>query len=101
MLNPATNRLNLKYCQEEIRMKKFFGRIATLITMAVLLILIASTISIAAEKGRDDRFIVYDNGTVLDTKTNLMWADKDNGKMIPWPYAKTYCDNCRGGGFKD
>jgi len=33
----------------------------------------------AGETARDGRFIAYDNGTVLDTKTHLMWAAKDNG----------------------
>jgi tetratricopeptide (TPR) repeat protein len=50
---------------------------------------------------RDDRFIAYDNGTVLDTKTNLMWAAKDNGKDINWEGAKKYCESYRGGGYSD
>ena len=55
----------------------------------------------AKEKARDGRFIAYDNGTVLDTKTNLMWAAKDNGKDINWSDAKSYCENYRGGGYTD
>ncbi len=31
----------------------------------------------AKEIGRDGNFIAYDNGTVLDTKTGLMWAAQD------------------------
>ncbi|MCX5830006.1 MAG: tetratricopeptide repeat protein [Deltaproteobacteria bacterium] len=50
---------------------------------------------------RDGHFIAYDNGTVLDTKTNLMWAAKDNGKDIIWADAKAYCENYRGGGYMD
>jgi hypothetical protein len=49
----------------------------------------------------DDRFIAYDDGTVLDTKTNLMWAAKDNGTNIEWRNAKSYCENYRGGGYSD
>ena len=49
----------------------------------------------------DGRFIAYDNGTVLDTKTNLMWAAKDNGYNIGWSAAKSYCENYRGGGYSD
>ena len=30
--------------------------------------------SSAGETGRDGRFIAYSNGTVLDTRTRLMWA---------------------------
>lgn len=35
-------------------------------------------ISSFMEIANDGRFIAYDNGTVLDTGTNLMWAAKDN-----------------------
>jgi hypothetical protein len=55
----------------------------------------------AVEKARDGRFIAYDNGTVLDTQMNLMWAAKDNGTNISWANAKSYCDNYRGGGYRD
>jgi len=55
----------------------------------------------AQETGRDGRFIAYDNGTVIDTKTGLMWAAKDNGSNIKWPDAKRYCENYRGGGYTD
>jgi hypothetical protein len=40
--------------------------------------------STANEIKRDGRFIAYDNGTVLDTSTNLMWAARDNGHNINW-----------------
>jgi hypothetical protein len=49
----------------------------------------------------DGRFIAYDNGTVLDMRTNLMWAAKDNGSDINWANAKSYCENYRGGGYMD
>jgi uncharacterized caspase-like protein len=55
----------------------------------------------AGEIGRDGRFIAYSNGTVLDTKTNLMWASKDNGSSINWANAKSYCENYGGGGYSD
>ena len=57
--------------------------------------------SIAGETGRDGRFIAYDNGTVLDTRTNLMWAARDNGSDITWASAKSYCEKYRGGGYTD
>jgi len=53
------------------------------------------------ETGRDGNFIAYDNGTVLDTRTNLMWAARDNGSKINWQSAKSYCEHYRGGGYKD
>jgi hypothetical protein len=51
--------------------------------------------------GKDGRFIAYDNGTVLDTRTNLMWAAKDNGSHINWADAKSYCENYRAAGYTD
>ncbi|MFZ4437554.1 MAG: caspase family protein [Syntrophales bacterium] len=59
------------------------------------------TVTGPREISRDGRFIAYDNGTVLDTKTNLMWAAKDNGSNINWANAKSYCENYRGGGYTD
>lgn len=53
------------------------------------------------ELDRDGHFIAYDNGTVLDTSTNLMWAAKDNDHIISWAAAKNYCKNYRGGGYTD
>ena len=83
-------------------MKKIFGKMAVIMAVAIVTgIFITAESSVAGEKTRDGRFIAYDNGTVLDTKTNLMWADKDNGRLIPWTYAQTYCSNYRGGGYAD
>jgi len=59
------------------------------------------SVSAANEIKRDGRFIAYDDGTVLDTQTNLMWAAKDNGRDISWANAKSYCENYRGGGYTD
>jgi hypothetical protein len=58
-------------------------------------------VSIGNEIRRDDRFIAYDNDTVLDTKTSLMWAAMDNGSDIDWDRAKYYCGYYRGGGYTD
>ena len=53
------------------------------------------------EIARDGRFIAYANGTVLDTKTNLMWAAKDDGKGLFGNAAKDYIAKYRGGGYAD
>jgi tetratricopeptide (TPR) repeat protein len=58
-------------------------------------------ITTTTEIKRDGRFIAYNNGTVLDTWTNLMWAAHDNGSAISWEIAKSYCENYRGGGYTD
>lgn len=54
----------------------------------------------AGETGKDGRSVACDNGTLLDTKTNLMWASKDKGSDIHWN-ANGCCENCRGGGYAD
>lgn len=69
------------------------------ILIVVSIILMGTMIGAAA---KDDRFIVHlSNGTVLDTKTTLMWAAKDNGSDISWKDAKSYCENYNAGGYKD
>ena len=55
----------------------------------------------AGETAKDGRFIVKDNETVLDTRTNLMWAAKDNCSDINCANAKSHCENYRGGGYTD
>jgi hypothetical protein len=50
---------------------------------------------------QDGDFIVYDNETVLDTRTNLMWAGENNEIGINWADAESYCENYRGGGYSD
>jgi hypothetical protein len=68
--------------------------------------------SSANEIKRDGLFIAYENGTVLDTSTNLMWAAKDSGsdinwaekdswRNINWANAKSYSQNYHGGGYTD
>jgi hypothetical protein len=51
------------------------------------------------EIGKDGRFVAYDDGTVLDTRSGLMWAAKDNGTDIHWQGARSYCENYREGGY--
>lgn len=60
-----------------------------------------TALSAIREIGRDGPFIAYNDGTVLDTQTNLMWAAKDNRENITWQNAKSYCENYRVGGYKD
>ncbi len=79
--------------------KGFF--IAAMVVAVLIGTFIVVKYATAGETGRDGRFIAYDNGTVLDTTTNLMWAVGDNGANIKWQSAKMYCDNYRGGGYAD
>ena len=83
-------------------MKNTRGRIVVIAVATILIgtVVIASRAK-GVEPGRDRRFIANDNGTVIDTKTHLMWASKDNGKDINWTDAKSYCENYRVGDYRD
>jgi hypothetical protein len=59
------------------------------------------TLSAKCDTSRDGRFIAHNNGTVLDSQTNLMWAAKDNGSDINGRDAKSFCENYSGGGYAD
>jgi hypothetical protein len=83
-------------------MKKISGTMALIMAGAILLgTPLSATGATAREVRKEGRFIAYDNGTVLDTSSNLMWAAKDNGSDINWTDAKSYCQNYRAGGFKN
>ncbi|MGA3346733.1 MAG: ankyrin repeat domain-containing protein [Terracidiphilus sp.] len=51
--------------------------------------------------GEDGQFNLMDDGTVVDTKTNLMWMGRDNGAALSWPDAKKYATDYRGAGYSD
>jgi len=74
---------------------------AALLVMFLCVAIVTGNAEAAREIQRDGRFIAYDDGTVLDTRTNLMWAARDNGFDISWQGAKSYCENYRGGGYTD
>jgi hypothetical protein len=94
--------VNVWHREKSVDLTKKLKRDCMKKVIAVLLVLVVyAGFAFAGEKTRDGRFIAYDNGTVLDTKTNLMWAAKDNGSDIKWQDAKFYCENYHGGGYTD
>jgi uncharacterized caspase-like protein len=61
-----------------------------------------STFAMPDEIAREGRFIAYGNGIVIDTQTNLMWADKDAGvDFESYSNANFYCEEYQGGGYMD
>ncbi|MEE9913466.1 MAG: DUF1566 domain-containing protein [Deltaproteobacteria bacterium] len=69
---------------------------------AMLVIAVMTVIGAATGQAADDRFVVHHgNQTVWDSRTNLMWAIKDNGSDISWTGAKSYCENYQAGGYRD
>jgi len=79
-------------------MSKTLGKI-----FAVLVVVILAGVfnANAAEEARDGRFIAYDDGTVWDSQSNLLWASRDNGSNINWSDAEEYCKTYDGGGYKE
>jgi len=70
-----------------------------IIFVIAIIIMTGATIGQTTE---NRRFVVnHSNGTVLDTKTNLMWASKDNSSDISWTDAKVYCESYTAGGYTD
>jgi hypothetical protein len=74
---------------------------AFFVLMAFGSIVFAQAAEEAKVIAREDRFIAYDNGTVLDTQTGLLWAAKDDGKGMNEQNAKAYFENYRAGGYAD
>jgi Protein of unknown function (DUF1566) len=90
-----------KEWMRRLPIKKTLGTMVAIMVATILIGPFTADPALAGEKTRDIRFIAYDNGTVFDTRTNLMWAAKDNGVDIDWSGAKSYCDNYRGGDYTD
>ena len=80
---------------------KFLTRFlsAKVIILAIFLFAFLGFIFIPAIAG--DRFINNGDGTITDTKTGLVWAAEDNGELINWANARSYCQNYNGGGHTD
>lgn len=45
--------------------------------------------------------VIYAEPKYIDTKTGLMWAAQDNGRLLSWYTARSYCQNYNGGGHTD
>ena len=71
------------------------------VTSGYFIINIALIGLIAMSAMASGRFVDNGNGTVTDTKTGLMWAAKDNGSLINWQAASSYCQNYSNGGHTD
>jgi len=64
--------------------------------------LILSFSEAGKEIGRDGHFVAYSKGVVVDMRSGLMWAARDNGsRILYWDEAKSYCENYRGAGHTD
>lgn len=83
-------------------MSRTLGKILTILVAVVLtgsFVNLPHSIA-ASEEARDGRFIAYDDGTVWDSQSNLLWASRDNGSNINWSDAESYCKTYDGGGYQ-
>ena len=71
-----------------------------ILVVVCLALLLGSFVSVECATAAD-RFVNNNDGTVTDTQTKLMWADKDNGSDIGWSNAKSYCEEYSVGGKSD
>ncbi len=68
-------------------------RILVLVCLALFLgTFVSAELAVAA------RFVNNNDGTISDTQTGMMWADKDNSIDADWAGAKSYCETYSGGG---
>jgi len=65
-----------------------------------LIILCLVLISGCADEVDKTQFDI-NNQTVLDTKSELMWAHSDNSESLTWQEAVEYCESYNGGGYED
>lgn len=67
--------------------------------LVLWLLLLAGCAQFGGESS--ERFLVKNDGTVVDEESGLMWAAADNGQSLTWPEAKAYCEAYTGGGYQD
>jgi Protein of unknown function (DUF1566) len=49
----------------------------------------------------EERFVDNGDGTITDTRRNIMWQKGDNGKEVTFEKAQEYCRTLRLGGYAD
>ncbi len=72
-----------------------------LILLIIGIVVCLSVVSTTPAASDDSRFQISGDGTVLDSKTGLMWASHDNGQDINWDDAQAYSEAFSGGGYND
>ncbi len=75
----------------------------TKICTGILLIGLAITTSAYAVEvvGSDASLTAYDNGTIIDSHSGLMWAEASSVEEMNWTGALLYCDSFSVGGYLD
>jgi hypothetical protein len=68
------------------------------IAFVACLLLLVSQVSMTQAA---ERFVDNGDGTVTDTRRQLVWQKGDNGEQVTFEDAQKYCKNLRLGGYAD
>jgi len=62
------------------------------VSLIFMILVLALVLPLKDSPSAEERYVDNGDGTVTDTKTNLMWAQYDNLGNINWHDAKAYCE---------
>ena len=65
----------------------------TILITTWFLLLCCSHSGAATQIGEDGSLVAFNNGTVVDSQTNLMWSQADNGKDFSWLEATIFAES--------
>ncbi len=77
---------------------KMRNRVRFLFIIMASLLLLLSQAPVVDSAGR---FVDNGDGTVTDTRRQLMWQKDDNGEEVTFEGAQKYCQTLRLGGYTD
>jgi len=75
------------------------------LSMILSIVFLLSSNVCAEKRSAGGRYIDLDNGVIKDTKTGLMWTQKDSyvdlGKSLSWNESNDYVKELSSGGYSD
>jgi hypothetical protein len=75
-----------------------------LLVILMVFVLLLSQAAKAAERKiilAEERFVDNGDGTITDTRRQIMWQKGDNGREVTFEEAQRYCKTLRLGGYAD
>ena len=85
--------------------KKYSYILFTLLISVLFLFLSFSSEALKGKRSSDGRYLDNGDGTITDTKTNLMWTKKDSyadtGSCMDWNNSQSYVSSLSTGGHTD
>ena len=85
--------------------KKYSHVLFILLISVLFLFLSLLSEALEVKRSKDGRYVDHRDGTITDTKTGLMWTQKDSyadlGKCLDWNDSKNYVSRLNTGGHSD